>query len=556
MSSKVSQPAERSAPGASPWPPEGGGDRLARMLTYILFAGGALYLAFAIGVPLARLGYPFELEWMEGGTLDHVRRVLAGLPLYVPPTPDFVPFIYTPLYDWAAAGMTRLTGGGFLPLRLVSFLSFLGALALLFRLVRRETASPRAGFLAAALFAATYALSGGWFDLARTDSLALCLILAAVDLARARSHPAAQAIAGLLGALAFLAKQSALVVLAPVVAERLATALLDRRSGRGGIAFAAGCVIPAAAAAAVLNGASGGWFAYYVFRLPGGHPIMPQEIYYYWTRDLLAPLGIACAIGAAAVLVRAERSPAPPERTPGRAAPATSGGAGPVAPLLAALACGLLLSSWFSRIHAGGARNVLMPAYAAIALLFALGADALLRAGATSGGRALERLVLTAAIFQFASLAYDPRGLVPTRADRAAGEALVAKIAALPGDVLIPAHGYLAEMAGKPAHAHEMAVEDVLRGRGGEPARALDAALRADVARRRFGAILLNGESPMLETTARIELAPEYVRAGPLFDNPLVFRPKSGIPARPKILFLARADGSGTLDQGIGGPIR
>ena len=97
----------------------------------------AVYLAI---VP-ARIAYPFELEWMEGACVDHVRRVLAGQPLYVAPSLDFVPFVYPPLYFWLSAALARVTGIGFLPLRLVSSVSSLGCFALIFLMVRRQTRS-------------------------------------------------------------------------------------------------------------------------------------------------------------------------------------------------------------------------------------------------------------------------------------------------------------------------------------------------------------------------------------------------------------------------------
>ena len=43
-----------------------------------------------------RLPHLFEIEWMEGSMVDHVRRVIDGQPLYVAPSLDFVPFIYPP----------------------------------------------------------------------------------------------------------------------------------------------------------------------------------------------------------------------------------------------------------------------------------------------------------------------------------------------------------------------------------------------------------------------------------------------------------------------------
>jgi hypothetical protein len=58
---------------------------------------GAAYLLVYIVIALMRDWYPFELEWLEGASVVHVQRVLDGRPLYVPPSLDFVPFIYPPL---------------------------------------------------------------------------------------------------------------------------------------------------------------------------------------------------------------------------------------------------------------------------------------------------------------------------------------------------------------------------------------------------------------------------------------------------------------------------
>src|SRR5262245_40059489 len=134
----------------------------------------ALYYFLIYGVfALIRLNYRYELEWMEGGMVGHVWRLLSGQELYVKPTIDFVPYIYTPLYFWFSAGVAKLTGVGFLPLRLVSVFASIGVFALLFLIVRRLTKSPIMGLMAAGFFAAMYQLSGAWLDLARVDSLLL-----------------------------------------------------------------------------------------------------------------------------------------------------------------------------------------------------------------------------------------------------------------------------------------------------------------------------------------------------------------------------------------------
>ena len=82
-----------------------------------------------VGVALARLGHPYELEWIEGGMRDVVRRALAGQPLYGAPTIEYVPFLYPPLYFHAAALVARITGEGFVALRAVSLAATLGSLA-------------------------------------------------------------------------------------------------------------------------------------------------------------------------------------------------------------------------------------------------------------------------------------------------------------------------------------------------------------------------------------------------------------------------------------------
>src|SRR6267143_1685706 len=103
-------------------------------LAGLLTATCIFYILAYLFVALARMGYPFELEWMEGGMVDHVRRVLLGLPIYAKPSIEFVSFLYPPLYYEAAAVFSKVLGPGFLPLRLLSFLSSVGVFVLIFRI--------------------------------------------------------------------------------------------------------------------------------------------------------------------------------------------------------------------------------------------------------------------------------------------------------------------------------------------------------------------------------------------------------------------------------------
>jgi 4-amino-4-deoxy-L-arabinose transferase-like glycosyltransferase len=84
-------------------------------------------------VALHRIGYPYELEWLEGGAVSIVQRVHAGHALYVQPSLHYVPWPYPPLYFWVSAGVAQVTGVGFMALRLVSFAASLGTFAAIFR---------------------------------------------------------------------------------------------------------------------------------------------------------------------------------------------------------------------------------------------------------------------------------------------------------------------------------------------------------------------------------------------------------------------------------------
>src|SRR5439155_22063906 len=114
----------------------------ARAIVWILaLVASACSIEVMFEVAARRMSYPFEVEWMEGGSVDHVRRILDGKKLYVAPSLDFVPYTYTPLYFYAAAAVAKVTGIGFFPLRFLSTAATAANLALLYFIVRRETTS-------------------------------------------------------------------------------------------------------------------------------------------------------------------------------------------------------------------------------------------------------------------------------------------------------------------------------------------------------------------------------------------------------------------------------
>ena len=425
----------------------------------------AAYIVMYLCVGLLRLRYPFELEWMEGATLDHVRRVLTGAPLYARPSLDFTAFTYPPLYYYLAALVTRAGGGGFVTLRVVSIAASGGSFVLIYMLVRPESGR-RIAFVSVGLFAATYPLSGAWLDLGRVDSLYLCLALAtAVVLVRA-SSPLHFAAAGLLAALALLTKQTIVVTLVPVALYLLV------RQPRGFLYFVAAAAAAGGGAELYLDTRSGGWFRYYVYELPRMRMAISSRVGRLWTfawNDLLRPLAPIVAGTLAAFSTR------------------------PIDPVDAAavdrririclFTAGLILSSALARLEGGAWANALLPAHGALAVLFGIAA------GRLPSGALLAPI---AAVLQLAVLVYDPRTLVPTSRDAAAGRAIVERIRQLPDGVLVLDHGYLAEMAGKRSFAHGWAMTDVLWADHADAGGALESEVRGAIAARRFPALVLD----------------------------------------------------------------
>ena len=166
----------------------------------------------------------------------------------------------------------------------------------------------------------------------------------------------------MLAFLAFLTKQNTLVAMVPVVAVLL---VVRRRVGVTALATVAGLVV---VSTFLLDAASHGWYGYYAFQ----ELLHQGEVRSVWrtffTKDLgHTPWAIGLGLVAFAVCVLYRR----------------------VAPTdwlyWGSAIVGLLLSSLVSRLHSGGGQDVLIPAYAATALMGAFGYDALLRAAKQAG---------------------------------------------------------------------------------------------------------------------------------------------------------------------------
>jgi 4-amino-4-deoxy-L-arabinose transferase-like glycosyltransferase len=479
--------------------------RLATVARYAIAVVAAGYLLAYLAIGPVRVLHPFEIEWIEGAMLDNVQRILSGEKIYVAPSLDFVSTIYPPVFYYASAAVAAVTGGEFVALRLVSFLSIVGAFALLFRFVARETDDRFAALIATGLFAATFKIGGAWFDVGRVDSLFLVILTAAMYVLRFHQTLRGHVAGGVLIALAFMTKQSGVVMAAPMLLY------VCYRNWRYGLVAGSVATVLMAGGALLVDALHDGWFLFYTFRLPQTYHVSAQRLVAFWRVDIIPPVAVAWAIGLYYFAAARDDSPRL---------------------FYAALVAGLLGGSWVSRGNLGAYANVLIPCFFLASLLFGLGVGTARRAVAASDERARngwDLWIAGAALLQFALLAYNPLAHLPRRGDAAAGRQFVQSLAAVQGDVWVPYQGHLATMAGKRQYAHWMAINDILDSGIDSIRVPLQAQIDSAIASRRFALIVLSN-APFVNSP---DLKATYDSIGVAVPDADAFWPLTGARRRP-----------------------
>ena len=492
-----------------------------KVLKYILVLGALLYLIVYLVLAFYRIRYPFELEWMEGGAVDHVRRILAGQKLYVRPSLEFVPYTYTPLFFYLSALVSKIVGIGFIPLRLVSFISSAGCFSVIFLIVYRETKSKFFGLLSSGLFAATFVITSSWFDLARVDSLFLFLILAGIYILRFGTSWQSYIIAGLFVWLSFLTKQTALIIAFPLMVYCVFV------NWRRAIFFISVIVLGVIGSTILLNRLHEGWYSFYIFQLPQPfhiERIKKEVILYFWTRDLLINLPIASLMSAFYLLAFSLNTSKKHDL------------------FYLFTAAGMIGGAWVTRMHLGAVENVLLPAYAMLSILFGLGMDKVFEFAQfeLEDQRAkMAVYVYLACIIQFALLLYNPRDEIPRQQDLQAGQRFIRLIDEIQGDIFVPNHGYLPALAGKDIQAHGMAVYDVLRGSEEHTKAELIEEINSAIGEKRFSAIILDN-SDFVSNYLRPEVEKYYETKQHIFSSETVFWPITGMITRPENIYMPK----------------
>ena len=492
--------------------------RTHKILSLILFTLVSVFIISYITIATIRLHYPYELEWCEGLMVTCVDQILAGDGAYVEPSINHVSVLYTPLYFYLPALVSLITGSGFFALRLVSFVASLGCLGFIFAIVSKETRNILFGLIATGLFAAMYGLSQNWFDVGRVDSLYIMLVLAAFYTVRFHQSTRSSVVSGVLIALAFLAKQSAVVIFAPLLLSVIWT------NRRRGIVI---CIVAAGISVAIvlfMNILTDGWHNYYVFDIPAAlrSRIVWSRFWGYWKYETLGALPLAALLATGwfvYILARKKYD---------------------TLVVYGTTLFGVIISTLLSRMNLGGFINTLIPLYAFLAVFCAFGLHSAISTVSElprEHSQTISITALAAVLLQMAFLIYNPIPLIPSEQDTAAGNQLIAEIRAIEGDVYVPSHTYYSTMAGKRPFAHAAAIRQITAYFDEtDPIRIrIIDELNTALEERRFSAIIMDDNDTRING---VPLRGRYRREREILTNTQGLWPFTGNPTRPRHIYL------------------
>lgn len=531
----------------------------------------------------ARFSYPYDLEWMEGGVLAHAWRAAHGKTIYPDPGPEFLPMVYTPGYYWLVGALSWVFG---LSAPLGRAVSVFGTLAACVALVWGGAHYSRRGplgLLGVAVYLGAYEHSGAFYDLVRPDALAVGLLSWALVLTPSSDRRHRDAAAVLLF-LAFTVKHNVAAFGVP-----LALGLWVQHGLGAVLRFTLISATPALLFTGVMQLTTHGNFLHYVLDVPASHPIKWDRALPGSARELGRALPAACLAVAGWLIVVAQRGTRLPAAVPvglcvaGAAAaarwlwtlPEVDGippssaveelaayvllGTGAAALTITALdaartrkpdartvyVLGVLsvavVITFIMRAHHGGFTNVFMPLHWVVAAAFvALVAD-LLDELPDGSGVLIASLV---AVSQPASVLMTAKldRLVPTEADVAAGDEIVAYLRDAPGPVLSPYAPFLPVLAGHEPSFHLISLWDLKHPEG--PFRAESQAINEAIAKgwwatvvdaqRSMGFGVGRSYHKVFTFTFRDRSAPEPADGG---RRKGVFMPVTGWPQRPAVIW-------------------
>ena len=445
---------------------------LERTTRWLAIALGIAFILLVAILAVMRLAYPYEVEWMEGAMLDHVVRILAGKPIYSAPSIDFIPWLYPPLYYYVVWISAKIFGMGFFAGRIVSFLSTILIAVSIALMVHRVTRDRILTFLTVALYFATDAATGYYFDIVRNDAFFTLILVAATIAAIALRGNRSTIITAIILTLGFLTKQQAIFFLLPLAIY------FWFRNRKESITFVLTSSALIVIAVVALNISTHGWSNYYMFTIPGAKRIniVWMRLFDVFPDYALGPFAI-CTLSMIILPLLFKEGVG-----------GWSGFITTIPGLLIMMSLAALFAGAMSLANEGGYKNVMMPFVAFIIPLLPIAMHEL-----RTWKPELSRYIYLPILFQFVALYFNPLSetmVIASAHQRSGGDQFMAKLRTIPGEVYIPYHGYIAQQAGKESHAQLLATLDVLRVHD-TTAHRLQADFDSAMARHRFSAVIM-----------------------------------------------------------------
>lgn len=386
-------------------------------------------------IVMNRINYPFELEWMEGGSLIEVERVRNGLPIYVKPTLNYIPFIYPPFYFILSALLKIFISDGFLALRLLSFLSTVGICYLIHKFMQMYTANISFSIIAIGIFCSMFRFMGAWFDVARVDMLFFFLMFLAFYLITINSKKY-YIVSGFLLSLSMFTKQSALIPIAILLIFSLLNIQKNKYWFKAFIVF----VIFSIFQYFLFQITSKGWFAFYLFGLPSAHRINISFETLIMLVEVFVPITIYIILFCSSLF--------------------TYRSTYYFAIMLASIAYSIT-----SRLNPGGYQNTLIPLCTFIAIGAGVTFSNIFSFVGYPKNKWLDCLKMTLItclfIVQVYYLRYPIQFQIPPKQNIENGYELVSKIRSIDGEVYIQSATYLNLYANKKTNAHWIAIAEL-----------------------------------------------------------------------------------------------
>lgn len=392
------------------------------------------YSIVTLVVMLLRIQYPYQLEWMEGGEIEHIKRLLEGKKIYVEPSLDFIPYIYTPFFYYIGVFISIFFDPGLYSMRLVSVISFLLSLFFVYKIVMHYTNDKFWSFVGLAIYVMSFSTTGFWFDNARVDTTAnLFLIVAFYFLLKDQKKFIY--LSALFSFIAFYTKQSYFVITMFLV---IALFFHERAKGIKFLLFYFSLIFISTFIETIF---SDGWYLFWNFYFPSTHHWIWNRAITFWTIDVLPFYSIALASIFALFYTFSKRI------------------FQSNIIYLIFLFFGCLLSAYVSRLHYGGYLNVIIPFVFPISVCFPVALWHFEKRFVELGKEVnIFNFLL---LFQIFLLAYDPIFPIPREKDKLDVEQILKFAIDNGGETYLMGYNFVQNSFGLKSYPHYVLLNDL-----------------------------------------------------------------------------------------------